>query len=789
MSESEKEPERLVKRDNDLRSFLRRYGKFWYLFVISLVLAFTVAHYVNWYSTPIYGVVSKLMLRDQDDGTQQLLKDLDINKTDRNIQNEIEILHSYDLIGKALNHLDFDVSYFLVGDVKVSEVYKDCPFKVTDQRTDFAAYFARVDVLLKDSVQYTLEYHDARDGDKTITGYFGKQIHTPGGDFTLKFRDDFNPALLYDTEFSKRHYRIKFNTESSLENHYRQALQVQLAREESTILELYLEDPVPQKGVDFLNTLVSVYLRNDVEEQNKSTSATQAFIEKQLGDITRNLNKIEQERENFKVSKGIVDLESESKMVLEGIKGTDDALSELNAKLSFVDYLEKYVKDNKSVSDLSPSAMDINDPLLIKLVNKLSELQAERERILKTSTANYPELVPVNAEISLTRQSLLENIKGIRNGMEQTRDEYLKQEQRYKGKIQQIPSTERSLLQIERQFSIRENLYTFLLEKKAELSISLASSQSDKRVVDYARVLPGPVRPNPKRAYSIALLLGLLLPAGGLYLREKLNNKIVDKTTVEQLTRLPIAGVVGISDLANRWAVREATSSPIAEAYRGIRANLRFFSPAEKPVILITSSVSTEGKTFTAMNLATIYALSGKKAVLVGLDLRKPGLDQDSGVSSENGVSGYLSGHLSLNDIIQKDIQQENLDIVVSGSLPPNPGELIASPLLPKLIDELRELYDVVILDTPPVGLVADALTIAEFADITLLVVRQNTTKREDCQYLFNLNREGKLPNSAVIFNAVKSRRGSYNYYGGYGYGYGQGYGEKSSAGKSGKKE
>ena len=522
------EDDAVKAREIDLRELWSKYSRYWYVVVLGLMLALGIAYVANWYANPVFGVKAKLLLKEEDSGTQNLLEGLDIEPTARNIKNELEILKSHSLINKTLSELEFDVSYFLIGKVKQSEVYQDCPFKVEPLRLEFSAYSNPVWIDITGSDTFRI-FRESGDEQFSKEGNFGDTVDTPVGRLAITKRETFNGSQFEDPNYERRHYKVIFNTMNQLRNTYLNKLQVQLAREESTVLELYIEDQVPRKAIDFINQLIEVYLRNDLEEKNKSTSSTKDFIDQQLEDISSELNRIEQNRESFKVKQGIINLESESKIVLEAVRNLDQELARVNAKLGMIDYLEESVENNKKIRDLAPSAMDLNDPLLVKLVNKLNELQNERQRMISTSSANNPRLLPLNSEIELTRETLLENIQNLRQTVERSKAEYEDELQRYRSRISNIPSTERELLEIERQFRIRESLYLYLLEKKAELSISQAATRSDKRVIDSARLLPGAVRPNPFRAYSIAVLLGLLVPVGGIVLARKLNDKIDDK--------------------------------------------------------------------------------------------------------------------------------------------------------------------------------------------------------------------------------------------------------------------
>lgn len=769
-----------VKReasDFELKSFVLRYIRYWYFFAIALIIGYVVAKYYNWYKTPVYAITAKLLVKDKSGAKDQLLQQLDVESPTMNIENEIEIFRSHNLITKVLNQLDFEVSYYLVGDIKVSEVYKDCPFSVSIENLDYLAYSQGFNVNLVDSENFVFRYK-LRDAEKVFKGKYGESFDMGLGKILLSKRDNFPENLLADSKFEKRNYRVKFNTIAANQNKYLSKLVVAISRPQSTVLQIYLEDEVPQKGLDFVNALITEYLKNDVDVKNKAASNTAAFLDGQLKSITQDLERIETNRENYKVSKGIINLESESQVVLESIKDLDAQKAINDTRLNMINQLKSYIQENQDVRNLAPASLDLNDALLIKLINKLSELQSQRELVINQSTVNDPTLVPINAEIELTRSSLLENIKNIEQSLKSKSDEFDQSLDKFQSRIARIPTTERELLEIERKFRIQENLYIFLLQKHAELGISLAATESDTRIVDNARVVPGAISPVPQRAYSIALLLALLLPALFIVTIEKLNDRVENIGLIRRLTGIPILGVVRFNKLKSSLVAVDKPRSSIAEEYRSIRTNLQFFnSENNSSVIMVTSSVGTEGKTFTAMNLAAVMAASGARVVLVGLDMRKPKILESFDIQDDIGCSNYLSGNASIDEIIFDSGYLDTLKVVPSGPNPPNPSELVMSDRMGDLISELKTRFDKIIIDTPPIGLVSDGLMLANLADTILFVVRDGVTHKNHILHVNELYEQGQLKNVAIVFNAVRKKSAGSSYNSGYGYGYGYVYG------------
>jgi capsular exopolysaccharide synthesis family protein len=757
----------------DLRHFLGRYLPYWWLYALALPIAIGTAWFLNWYQNPVYAITAKVMVKDSNPATDKLLQQLNMDQPVRNIENEIEILRSHSLMAKVLNALDFDVSYYLVGSLKTSEVYHDCPFRVSTDQLPYAAYFNTYYVDIIDSSRFV--FSQGKNREYRTEARWGEPFDGGAGTMILHIAESFPALQLADPNYDKRRYSIRFNTLGYNQNKYLSKLQVGLARPQSTMLQLYVQEEVPQKGVDFLNKLVELYLDSEVEDKNRAGMSTAAFLDSQLESLSTDLEEIETNRERFKVSRGIIDLSSESQLVLESIRDADAQRSQNAARLGMIGQLERYVAGNQDVRDLAPAALDINDPLLLKLISKLSELQSQREIITRRSTASDPTLVPLNAEIELTRASLIENIRNIEKGLRQKDTELSSRMREYRARIQRIPTTERELLEIERRFRIQESLYLYLLQKRAELAISLSAARSDNRLIDPARMQPDPVAPIPAKAYSIALVLAMLLPTLLIVLLEKVNDRISDLAMLRRMVKIPLLGVVRYNREAVPLRGLDEPRSQMAEEYRNIRTNLNFMHPGGAKVVMVTSSVGGEGKTFTAINLAAMLAAAGHKVVLVGLDLRKPRIIEHFSSTNDAGCSTVLSGIHPLEDAIVPTAQSVNLWLLPSGPVPPNPGELITAKAMQAMMNALTTRFDKVVIDTPPVALVSDALLIAPYSDTVVYIVREGVTRRDHIKYLKELIHSGKLNHAALVYNAAQVHRLRYTYGPGYGYGYSYG--------------
>jgi len=776
--------------DFDLRLFFSKYLRYWHIVLTSLIVALGAAYYYNWYSTPQYSIDSAVLISIDNSilGADDLLKEIDqFNKGNRNLENEIQILQSRTLSSKAIEQLEFDVSYYLKGDIKISEWYKKTPFKITYDTLNYMAYVNTFDITILDKDKFAFSYLVDVDENSSMRVYpFDTPITNDVGTFMVSKRAHFEDALFQDPNYEYRNYEITFNDPDAVVQSYLARLGIEIAKGGSSILKLSIVDPVREKGVDFINTLVDVYIKNDIQQKNEMASNSLRFINSQLDVIEEDLRAVEMNKEQFKSTKGFVDISSEASLFLEQVQIIDAQNSEISSKISFVDYLENYIGSNNSVQ-MVPASMGLEDPVLSQLIAQLIQLESERERIEFGKSKESYNLEQINAQISNQRQKLVENLKNIKNGLQFSLEENNRKLEKFEGQIRSMPQTEREYFSIEREYHIKESLYSYLLTKQKETDLIMASTVSDNRVIDRAVASRQPIRPVKSKNYAIALILGLLIPMVFVYFKEFLNDVISDGMTLGRITQIPVIGIIGFNKLEDTMVVLEKPKSLISESFRAIRTNLKYIgAEGKQKVTLITSSIGGEGKTFCAKNLSYVIALSGQKTVLVGLDLRKPKITEDTELSNDVGLSNYLSGSAKEEDIILPSGWHENLYIIPSGHVPPNPSELIMTERMDQLFDYLNANFDRIIIDTPPIGLVTDALILTKYADSSVYVVRQNVTRKPHLSYVNSLYREKRINNLCILFNAVRFRGGKYGYgYGGYGYGYGYGYGHGYGNGSS----
>ncbi|WP_028981491.1 GumC family protein [Sporocytophaga myxococcoides] len=745
----------------DIKALLSKAYQYWPLFALSLFLSLGYAYlYIRYYTEPHYNVVSTILIKPNEkiSGFQEI----DLFRQDKKKANEMAILKSYEIAYKTLLQLEFSVSYFHKGQVRDVELYQSTPFKVIiDTSFKKQAYNVPVFINIISSNDFKLAIGNAGELNQTFS--FGEPVKLENLSFTVVKLDE--NLQIAD------HYYFKLHDPANLAILYRNKLQVtNSGGKESSILELSTVGNNIQRECDYLNKLTEVYIQNGLEEKNQIASNTINFIDSQLASIAASLNNAETELESFRRNNKVMDISSAATSVFAKLDELESEKAVLLVKDKYYHYVLDYVSNNKDLSGVvAPSTMGIDDPLLNSLTLNLVELNREKSSLGRNTTGNNPFLNSLEIKIKNSKEALLENVKNIINGSRISIEDIEKRIVKLEKEVSNLPRNERDLVDIQRRFNLNDHLYNYLLEKKAESGIAKASNIPDNRIVERARSFNAfQVGPKTNMIYSNAILVGLSIPLGFLFLRSYFNNKIQSKKSIEERTDIPVIGIVGHNDNFSNLAVLKNPKSGIAESFRSIRINLQYLAPdKEKKIICITSSISGEGKTFTSINLASIVAMSGKKTILIGADLRKPKIFEDFGLDNSSGLSTYLAGKHKLEQIVFKT-QVEHLDIISAGPVPPNPGELILSSRLNVLMDELKLRYDYIIIDTPPIGLVSDCFILMKYSDINLYIVRHKYTEIKLLDKVNGFVNDGKISNMSIIINDLYNNDSKY----GYGYGY-----------------
>ena len=577
---------------------------------------------------------------------------------------------------------------------------------------------------------------------------------------------------------------------------YCNSLSIAPTSKTTSVAVISLKNSSLQRGQDFINQLLEMYNRNTNNDKNEIAQKTAEFIDERIGIISKELGSTEANLESFKRDAGITDLTSEAQIALAGNAEYEKKSVENRTQISLVNDLRKYLRGNEY--EVLPSNVGLQDAALIGTIERYNEMLIERKRLLRTSTENNPTIVNLDTSIRAMKANVQATLEGTLQGLMITKESLDREASRYSRRISNAPGQERAYVSIARQQEIKAGLYLMLLQKREENAIALAATANNAKIIDEAIADDIPVSPKRSMIYLIALMLGVGIPVGIIYLIELTKFKIEGRADVEKLTSVPVVGDIPLTDEKNdkngSIAVFENKNNLMSETFRNIRTNLQFMLDNDQKVILVTSTVSGEGKSFVSSNLAISLSLLGKKVVIVGLDIRKPGLNKVFQLSNkERGITQYLSNpETDLMELVQPSDVNKNLFILPGGTVPPNPTELLARNGLDRAIETLKKNFDYVILDTAPIGMVTDTLLIGRVADLSVYVCRADYTHKAEYTLINELSFEKKLPNLCTVINGVDLKKRKYGYYYGYGkygkhygygkrYGYGYGYGQTKS--------
>jgi tyrosine-protein kinase Etk/Wzc len=741
----------------------------WYVFAISLAVFLASGLVYLKFTLPVYRAESSIIVKDSKLASQNNIEDFlngDVFSSSRNLSTEIGIIQSRAVLLQAASVLNLKVSCFGNRTLSRIPLYKNVPFRVEFSAINPNLYNVPFTVKLNagNTFELSVDVDTKNINDYSYTGAhrIGENISTPYFSLTLLSSD--SPA----EPGSFRHFEFMIHSEEQLMQRIENNLKVTPLNKDATIINVSYTDNVKQRAKDFLNVLSAEYINRDIKDKAAVATLTLKFIDEQLEDISKELGSNESELQQYKEHNKTVNLSEESKNYLERLNTIDAERVKAEMDLRSLDYLYEYVSSNKDVEQLAPSSIGTPDPVLIQLITQLQTLQSRKKNLQYGAKQNSPAVKIIDTQISETKSLLVENINNMRERIRVTAKELGKELNQYEESIKRIPSIERELIGLQRKFDVNQNIFLYLLQKKAETSIARATVVSDNKVLDEASVSDIPVKPSLKLVLMICILLALFLPVLGMLVLDFIQNKISSRDEIQRLTKIPVLGVVGhMREAGTRLVVHNKPKSSIAEAFRSIRTNLAFFGMNEKNnVILVTSSVGGEGKSFTAINLASVLALQNNRVVIVALDLRKSVLSAEFGMENKKGASTYLIGQSTLEEIIHPT-QVTNLDFIPSGPVPPNPAELISKAECGTLINSLKEKYDYVIVDTPPIGIVADALLLMKYSNLNIFILRQNYSRRENLKQINEYYRSGVIQHVSILFNDA-GKMHSY----GYGYGY-----------------
>jgi len=768
----------------DIRKYLFKLLSYWHYFALTLVIAIICAWFYNRYTMPVYRVSSVLLI-DEDKqsgalGTDKLLQGFGLRPGMQNLDNQIHILSSRSLIGRTLDSLHFGTEYYSRGKINKLMLYPKHPVTVIEEKPGVLPSDIEFELKYLGNNKFTLSTEEEGSYSLKKDALFDERIEFNGGSFHIKC-----DSIGWFTKDKSELYFIRSRRES-LQESYRKRIKVEPASRDATIVVLSLVGRNKEMDIDFLNKLSDVFLNYNLDKKNTEANRTIEFIDKQLIGISDSLKITEGALQTFRSKNMVMNLSAQGQVIIEQAMKLENDKARLVIESNYYNYLAEYLsKDNIGEVPIAPATMGITDAGLTKLVMDLTAVQSQYYS--KSLGDMNPMLSQMAQRLKNTKDALKETLNGVMRSNELAINENAEQIRVVNAKASALPLTERELLGIERQFKLNDVLYTFLLEKKSEAQIQKASNTPDNEIIDSATPDLSPVSPRKTLSYLIALMIGFGLPVIWIFLVDFISFKVKDEDDILKITDLPIAAQIPHSNHQSATVVFEEAYSDTAEAFRTLRSKMQFFIKENKsPVILITSSMPSEGKTFTSINLASAYSLMGMRTVLLGFDLRKPRLFDSFGVNNEKGISTWLIGKDNLDDIIT-DTEHKNLSLIPAGPIPPNPSELTSSAKTAELFSLLKKRFDYIIIDSPPIGVVSDTFHLATLADTCLLIVRQNKTLKyllektvKDLQ-LSNLNKISIVINDIIVNGKGYGSR--YGYGNGYGYGYGY-----SNAYNNGKK-
>lgn len=768
----------------DYKTFLVKLLMYWPWITGCVIAALVGAFFYLKTQTPLYTVNSSVLIKNENSksgNSGASLVDLGfVTSSTQNFDNELEILRSRTLLKKVVTSLDLYIDYTLPGSFRPTELYKQSPVKVwiTPEEADRLGS-AEVDLHFKENQLYEVTItHNAQEWKKVIEK-LPAVFSTPAGVFTFS-ADSLQPA-----SHVPELIQAKIISPNRVAASYRGCLSVSSGNRSTTIAQLSITDSQVARGTDFLNKLVELYNEEGNNDKNEVAAKTAEFIDERINIINHELGTTESELASFKQRAGVVDIASDASQAAGEQANYERAYAENEVQLSLMNHLKNHILSTENQYEVIPANIGLTNGDLNTVVERYNEMLIERKRLLRTSHEDNPAVQSLNASIEVMRNSVMAAIQTAEKGLQINRQALKTQTRKFAGKVSDAPVQEKEYLSMSRQQEIQANLYLMLLQKREENNITLASTANNARVIDEP-LAGGQVSPQSSQIYMMALVLGLGFPVGILFLWGLLQFKIKTRADVERITKLPIIGDIPLTEEAKKNAivVRENRNELMEEIFRSVRTNVQYMLSEGQKVILFTSTTSGEGKSFSAGNLACSFAFMGKKVVIVGLDIRKPGLNKVFQLSHKGvGISQYLADpqHTDLLSLCQKSTISDNLYILPGGEIPPNPTELVARPALDQAMSILREHFDYVILDTAPIGMVTDTQLIARVADLSVYICRSNYTIKSEFKLVNALKEEGKLPHPCVVINGIdmdKRETGSYYGYGKYGkYGYGKKYG------------
>ncbi len=744
-----------------------RYLPYWPLFLIFFLVAIVGAWSYLKYATPMFETTARVLIKDEKKGAEEskTLESLDLLSSKKIIENEMEVIQSRSLINEVVNKLSLYAPVSNEQSIKTLSAYTtspmivvvDDPEKLKETKKIYFTFDKVKQKVIINNTQYPLN--------EWLNTWIGK----------IRFQR--NPRYINESSTAKLYFSLV--SPKKVASGIEAGLKVTPVNKQSSIISLSYTDEVPQRGEDIINELLAAYNEASLKDKNLLAYNTQKFIQERLSTVEHDLDSIERKVQRYKSQSNAVDISTQGKLFLENVSNNDQKLSEINMQLAVLNQVEKYVYSKSGEGGIVPATLGVTDPTLSQLLDKLYTSELDYERGKKNDGENNPLTLSVLDRIQKIKPGILENIQSQRSNLLVSKNNISATNNTYSSVLQGMPEKERQLIDINREQSIKNEIYSFLLQKREETALSHVSNLPDSRIVDKAETADKPVSPKKKVIYVASVLLAFFSALGVVFAKETFSRKIMFRHEIEALTDFPVVGEISAEATKNPIVIGDNKRTFIAEQFRKLRITLNYIGVnTKRKRILVTSAISGEGKSFIASNLALSLAMTGKQVVLLDFDLNNPSLNNKLNLSEEKGITDYLLGEVEADDIIRKTDLHSNLYLIPTGDLPDNPSELIMSSRTEDLLRYLDTKFDYIVIDTAPIGPVTDAYVLSPLCDATLYIIRHGYTPKVFVERIDANNKINHLNNVAIVFNGVTSRGFGYKNYG-YGYGYGYTYGNK----------
>ncbi|CAN5543641.1 tyrosine-protein kinase [soil metagenome] len=753
----------------DFKKILSRFLQHWKIYILSVIIfVFLGLMYIR-YSTPLYQVNAQVLVQDgQSSGSSSFLNSSMISDfggmfdVQNNVYNELAILQTKDLLEKVVKEMNLNISYYNKGDIRDVEQYHKSPFS--------AYYTPSGDTMPYVTFQLTFP-NSGKDNKFNLTAN--------DTSFTAKFNDTLAIAqgkVAISTSglpFQNTSYLLTLNSIDATIANIKENLTIELTNKDNTVISLTYNTNIPKKGQDLLKNLVDAYINRNLSEKNQMSDSTIKFINSRIAIVSKELGGIEGDIQQFKQKNKIADLTEQSKELINNSSSYYTKLNETEVQLDVVKTMLGYLKEDPNGSRPVPYLLT-TDPSFLALAQQYNSMLVQKTQLLLSAKESNPVVQNIDLQINNLRNDITKSLQNQQKALEISRDNIRKENNLIDGLVYNVPAQERTYVNMSRERDVKQALYLYLLQKKEETAITKASNISNAALIERPRTNVLPYFPNNIMILAASILLGLILPTIGIIIRRLMNNRILTRDDITDVIDLPILAEIGHSEKQGLLSMQSEGRSVIAEHFRVFRTNMDFLTAQNKTThILITSSMTGEGKSFIASNLGMLYAYSGKKVLLMELDLRKPKLSSMLNISNSTGFSNYIISNKSHYEFIKPVPENDNLYVMSSGPIPPNPAELLMSEKMTNLFAQLDKEFDIIIMDTPPIGAVTDAQILSKHADINLYVIRQHYSYKYNLEIINDLLDHKRMPNLYAVVNDVKKGT-SYRYgYGGYGYGYG----------------